>query len=195
MVITIKNRESFLKTDFKVRSSEESGDKYLEGYFIKFNDETELMPGIFEEVKADAIKTSLKENDIRCLFNHDTGIVLGRSGNDTLELKADDIGLYGKVKINTDDKQAMDIVSRIERGDINACSFGFNINENGEDIENREDGSVKFTLTDIDLKEVSAVTFPAYPSTSIQARQKQITDNKKRELSVIKNKLFERLDK
>ena len=185
----IKTREMYLKTDFQVRQQDD--DKYIEGYFIRFNEETKLWKGAFEEVDPKAVDDSLKNNDIRCLFNHDTSIVLGRTGNGTLELKKDDKGLFGRVKINQKDKQAMDILARIERGDINACSFGFNIIK--EDIQNRDDGSVKFILREIDLKEVSPVTFPAYPTTSISARKKDYEQYKQRLLEAKKNQLKERM--
>ena len=138
-----------------------------------------------------AVDDSLKNNDIRCLFNHDTNIVLGRTGNGTLELRKDEKGLFGRVKINPNDKQALDIYARIERGDINACSFGFNIIS--EEIQSRDDGTVKFILKKIDLHEVSPVTFPAYPTTSIEARKKDLEQHKQRQLETRKNKLKERL--
>lgn len=185
-----ETRQMFFKTDFKVRAKE-NDDKCLEGYFIRFNEETELWPGAYEEVDPGAVTNSLKDNDIRCLFNHDTSIVLGRTGNNTLELKTDDEGVFGKVKINPNDKQAMDILARIERGDINACSFGFNIIS--EEIQNRDDGTVKFILKEIDLHEVSPVTFPAYPTTSIEARKKDIEKYEQRKLKLRKEKLKERL--
>ena len=185
----IKTREMYFRTDFHTR--QENDERFIEGYFIRFNEETELWDGVFEEVDPKAVDDSLKNNDIRCLFNHDTSIVLGRTGNGTLELKKDDKGLFGRVKINPNDKQAMDIYARIERGDINACSFGFNIIK--EDIQNRDDGSVKFILREIDLKEVSPVTFPAYPTTSISARKKDYKQYKQKQLELRKNKLKERL--
>lgn len=187
----IKTREMYFRTDFQTR--QENDAKYIEGYFIRFNEETELWDGVFEEVSPEAITNSLKNNDIRCLFNHDTAIVLGRTGNKTLELKADSVGLFGRVKINPNDKQAMDILARIERGDINACSFGFNIIS--EEIQNRDDGTVKFILRDIDLKEVSPVTFPAYPTTSISARKQDFEQYKQKQLEIRKSKLKERLKK
>jgi HK97 family phage prohead protease len=185
----MQTREMYFKTDFKVRQEEQN--RYIEGYFIRFNEETELWPGAFEEVSPEAVVNSLKNNDIRCLFNHDTSIVLGRTGNKTLELKADSVGLFGRVKINPNDKQAMDILARIERGDINACSFGFNIIS--EEIQNRDDGTVKFILRDIDLKEVSPVTFPAYPTTSISARKQDFEQHRQRLLEAKKNQLRERM--
>lgn len=185
----IKTREMYFRTDFHTR--QENDERFIEGYFIRFNEETELWDGVFEEVAPEAVDDSLKNNDIRCLFNHDTNIVLGRTGNGTLELRKDEKGLFGRVKINPNDKQALDIYARIERGDINACSFGFNVIN--EEIQNRDDGTVKFILRKIDLHEVSPVTFPAYPTTSIEARKKDLEQYKQRLLETRKNKLKERL--
>ena len=187
-----RTMQSFFNTDFEVRADEDKN-KYLEGYFIKFNEETELSRGIFEEVKPEAVSKSLKDNDVRCLFNHDTGIVLGRTGNGTLKLTADDKGVFGRVTVNPNDKQAMDILARIERGDINACSFGFNINPGGEEMVTRDDGTVKFLLRDIDIKEVSAVTFPAYPTTVINARKEDVEAAKKRLFESRKAELMQKI--
>ena len=181
----------YFKTDF--RAKQQDNDRYIEGYFIRFNEETELWQGVFEEVDPKAVDDSLKNNDIRCLFNHDTNIVLGRTGNNTLELKKDDKGVFGRVKINPNDKQALDVYARIERGDINACSFGFNIVS--EEVQNRDDGTIKFVLKEIDLHEVSPVAFPAYPTTSIQARKKDVERFKQEQLEKRKNLLKGRLDK
>lgn len=188
----METREAYLSTDFKVRASEDGKERYLEGYFIRFNEETELWPGVYEEVALEAVTQSLEENDIRCLFNHDSSVVLGRTSNGTLELSTDSKGVFGKVKINNNDKQAMDILARIERGDIDACSFGFWPIK--EETVNKDDGTVKFVLREIDLKEVSPVTFPAYPTTSIQARKKDYAQHKERKLNIKKDELRRKLN-
>lgn len=181
----------YFETDFKVRSNEEEG-KYLEGYFIRYNAETELQKGIYEEISPSAIVDSLKNSDVRCLFNHDSSVVLGRTGNGTLELRSDEKGLWGKVQINENDKQATDIYARIERGDINACSFGFIPLD--EEIEHRDDGSAKFIVRKADLLEVSAVTFPAYPQTMVAARQKDAEQSKQRSMQAKKELLRRKLN-
>lgn len=186
----MKTREMVFTTDFKTRA-EEDGNKVVEGYFIRYNSETELWPGIFEEIKPEAVNKSLTENDVRCLFNHDSAFVLGRTGNNTLELRSDSNGLWGKVTINENDKAAMDVYARIQRGDVNACSFGFIPLK--ETVENRDDGSVKFVVEEVDLIEVSAVTFPAYKDTSIAARQKDLEVHEKRALEARKLQVRERL--
>ena len=185
----MSKRTSFLKSEFRAAEQEEKF--LLEGYFIKYNEETELYPGVFEEIDSRAVVNSLANNDVRCLFNHDTGKVLGRTGNSTLELRTDDVGLYGVVEINREDPEAMAIYARINRGDINACSFGFFPIQ--EDIEFRDDGTTKFVVREIDLFEVSAVTFPAYPQTEIAARNNDIESIKKQKLEIRKAKLKERL--
>ena len=188
----IETREMYFKADFETRN-EEGKEKVIAGYFIRFDEETELYKGVYEEIRSSAIVNSLKANDVRCLFNHDSAVVLGRTGNSTLQLRADDVGLWGEVTINPNDKQANDIYARIERGDINACSFGFIPLD--EEIENRSDGSVKFIVRDIDLKEVSCVTFPAYPQTSISARKHDVEAIKKEKFNMRKQKLKEMLNK
>lgn len=183
-------KRAMFKTDLSVRKSEETDKKYLEGYFIRFNERTELQKGIYETIAPTAVERSLKE-DIVCLFNHDSAIVLGRVSNDTLKLKADDKGLYGVVEINENDQEALDIYHRVARGDINACSFGFIPKE--EEVRNLDDGGVEFIVKDADVKEVSIVTFPAYPTTQIEARKEQVKDMKERKLNARKEQLLNEL--
>lgn len=162
-------RNSFRVGEFKTRAAEDGG-KYIEGYFAVFNQRTELWAGTFEEIDPAAFDNSLKNNDIRCLYNHDTNIVLGRTGNKTLTLHTDAHGLFGSVRINENDKQALDIYSRVERGDVDGCSFGFfPISEEWNELP---DGSTLWRVLDTDTGEVSICPFPAYPQTEIQARKK-----------------------
>ena len=155
----------------------EQEEKIIEGYFAVFGKETELWPGAYEEVAPEAFKTSLSR-DVRALLNHNADIVLGRTKSGTLTLRTDDVGLWGSIKINPDDTDAMNLWSRVQRGDVDQCSFGFNILK--EDTEHREDGSIKWTLEDVELWEVSPVTFPAYADTGISARKAQATAEEKR---------------
>lgn len=162
-------KRMMFNSDLQVRQSEDSK-KYLEGYFIRFNERTELQKGLYERIEPSAVERSL-EKDIVCLFNHDTAKVLGRVSNGTLKLKADEKGLFGVVEINENDKEALDIYARVSRGDINACSFGFYPIK--EDMNKLDDG-VEFVVKDADILEVSVVTFPAYPTTQIEARKSQL---------------------
>ena len=187
--MTSEKRTAYFKSSFRAIENKEDDKLYLEGYFIRYGEETELYEGCYEEVKKGAASDSLKTNDIRCLFNHDTGSVLGRTGNGTLALREDDKGIYGKVEINQNDPQAMSVYAKVQRGDIDACSFGFYIDK--ESNEKRNDG-MKFYLEKVDVFEVSPVTFPAYPQTEVSARSRDIEQLKKRSLDARKKQLKER---
>lgn len=183
-------RQAYFKSELTTRSEQES-EKYIEGYFAVFNQETELWTNYFEKIANGAFDISLKNNDIRCLFNHNSDFVLGRTLSKTLELKVDDKGLWGRVKINENDSQALDVYARVQRGDISGCSFGFY--PISEEYEEKED-SIHWTVTEADTSEVSIVTFPAYPQTEIQARKKEHEKNMQRELKIKKQRLRKKLE-
>lgn len=166
----------------ELQSRSEQNEKVLEGYFVVFNQQTELWSGIFEEIAPTALNDSIAKDDVRALFNHDSAKVLGRIGNQTLELKADEHGLHGRVFINPNDREANDIYARVERGDINQCSFGFYPIE--EDvIRDQENDTTKFIVKKADVIEVSIVAWGAYPTTSIASRSRveQVHELKERE--------------
>lgn len=183
-------KKSYFKTQLETRN-ESDNDFYIEGYFAVFEQETELWDRWFEKISRNAFENSLRNNDIRCLFNHNPDIVLGRIANKTLELRTDTYGLWGRVKINPDDKEAIDIYQRVKRGDINGCSFGFN--PLNEEYEERNDGC-HWTVLEADTAEVSICTFPAYPQTEIQARQKNMKDFNAKKRERIKTDLKKRLE-
>ena len=181
-----------LRTELKTRAEGDNGDLYIEGYFAVFSRETELWPGAYEEIAPGAFDNTLS-NDIRALINHETRLVLGRNKSGTLELREDSYGLWGRIKINPNDTDAMNLYERVKRGDVDQCSFGFNIIR--EDTEWRDDGSVKWTIREVDLHEVSVVTFPAYEDTGVAARQKQVEEHRARLFEAKRKKLIERVKK
>ena len=175
-------------TEFTTR--EDGEDLKIEGYFAVFNSNYEMAPGISESIAPGAFQNSLA-NDVRALTNHDTTLVLGRTKAGTLELREDSRGLFGSIKINPNDQDAMNLYERVKRGDVDQCSFGFDIVS--EDTEYREDGSVHWTITDLILYEVSCCTFPAYEETSISARSAQADEIKKRHSQAWKEKMLNKL--
>jgi len=179
-----------LQTELKTRAEPDSQDMFVEGYFAVFNRQTELWPGAFEEIAPGAFDSTLG-NDIRALINHDTTLVLGRNKSGTLELKADSYGLWGRVEINPNDTDAVNVYERVKRGDVDQCSFGFNILK--EETDWREDGSVKWTIQEVDLHEVSICTFPAYEETGVQARKAEVDQHRQRQLEQRKNNLKARV--
>lgn len=181
-----------LQTELKTRTEPDGQDMYIEGYFAVFNRQTELWPGAYEEIAPEAFDETLS-NDIKALINHDTTLVLGRNKAGTLELKTDNYGLWGRVKINPADTDAVNIYERVKRGDVDQCSFGFNIIE--EETGWRDDGTVQWRLKKVDLHEVSICTFPAYEDTGVQARKAEVDQHRKRKLEQRKHQLKERLTK
>ena len=176
--------------NFKTR--DDDGNPIIEGYFAVFNTETELWPGAFEKIAPTAFDSSVS-GDIRALINHDTTLVIGRTTNGTLELKVDTRGLWGRIRINPKDSDAMNIHARVERGDVNQCSFGFYPVK--EETELLGDGSIKWTLTDVELFEVSCCTVPAYKETSIQARKRDAEAIAERKADAWKARMKARFNK
>ena len=160
-----KRRMRTVGTEFITRDDGEA--PAIEGYFSVFNSNYEIAPGMSESVAPGAFTNSLA-NDVRALTNHDTTLVLGRTKNHTLELREDAHGLWGHIDINPNDADAMNLYERVKRGDVDQCSFGFDIRS--EDTDIREDGSVHWTIKRVKLYEVSCCTFPAYEETNISAR-------------------------
>lgn len=169
--------------------AEETGDLYISGYFSVFNSPYELFPGATESIAETAFDGALSD-DIRCLVNHDTTLVLGRTKAGTLTLKIDSRGLWGEVKINPKDQDAMNLYERVKRGDVDQCSFGFDILD--EEFEDRGD-TVHWTIKKVKLYEVSVVTFPAYEETSVTARSKQLSDIKRKSAEAFKKRMKTKL--
>lgn len=153
-----------------VRADEQTGDRFISGYFSVFNSNYEMWQGATESIDPAAFDGALND-DIRCLTNHDTRLVLGRTKAGTLTLKTDDHGLWGEVKINEKDQDAVNLYERVARGDVTQCSFAFDILEE-EYSENPNNGDVHWTIKKVRLYEVSIVTFPAYEDTEVWARKK-----------------------
>lgn len=169
---------------------EEEGNKSIEGYFAVFNSVYDIAPGMSESIAPGAFSKSLA-GDIRALVNHDTSLVLGRTKAGTLVLREDSRGLWGHIDINPNDVAAMDLYARVQRGDVDQCSIGFEIRSQDTDI--KEDGSIHWTLTEIELYEVSCCTFPAYEETSISARTAERDNIRKRETEAWREKAKARL--
>ena len=176
--------------EFKTR--EDSGEMVIEGYFAVFNSDYEMWEGASESIAPGAFTSSLS-GDIRGLTNHDTTLVLGRTKVHTLELKEDTHGLWGRITINPKDSDAVNTYERVKRGDVDQCSIGFMIRS--EETDFRDDGTIHWTITDVDLFEVSVCTFPAYEETGVSARHRDAEELKKRASEAWKLKMKDRLTK
>lgn len=184
-------RHMHFTTELKTRSDETEGEAFIEGYFVVYNQETELWPGTFEEIAPEALTESLRDKDIICLDNHNSSAVLASVASNTLELKSDSYGLWGRAKIDLEDPIAKSAYRKIQTGKVRGCSFGFYpVNE--EPVK-REDGTIKYRVTKAELLEVTTTAFPAYSQTELSARRKDIDAIKKQKLEQRKAQLKEKM--
>lgn len=184
-----ERRMRTIATDFTTR--DDGGAPAIEGYFAVFNSNYEIGDGMTESIAPGAFTSSLA-NDVRALTNHDTTLVLGRTKANTLQIKQDERGLWGHIDINPNDADAMNLYERVKRGDVDQCSFGFDIR--GEETDFLENGDIHWTITDVELYEVSCCTFPAYTETSLQiSRAKERDEIKRRKNEAWKAQMKERL--
>lgn len=164
----------------------------IEGYALRFN--TESNPLGINQKFVETIDSNSLENadlsDVRCLIDHNSSYVLGRTTAKTLNLKVDDEGLHFRCQLpNT--TYAKDLYENVKLGNINQCSFGFSVDKDGDSFEKRNDGLFKRTIKKIkSLQDVSVVTYPAYKDTDVapalrsiemiqEDEEKQIENNRK----------------
>lgn len=172
--------------------TDDSGDLYINGYFAVFDSDYELWPGATESIAPGAFDESIS-GDVRALYNHNDDIILGRTSAGTLKLEQTSRGLWGEIKINQKDSDAMNAYERILRGDITGCSFGFDIER--EEFRENPDGSYHWTILSVNpLYEVSPCVFPAYTETSVQARKKDVEKLQQRRTEAWKKKMKERIN-
>lgn len=183
METTERTRRQMRSADAEFKTREDGEDLSIEGYFAVFNSNYDIGYGMSESIAPGAFDGTISD-DVRALINHDTTLVLGRTAAHTLELKQDERGLWGRVEINPKDSDAMNLYERVKRGDVNQCSFGFDILD--EETEFRDGGEIHWTIKAVKLYEVSCCTFPAYEETSIAARQRDAEELKKRSLEAWK---------
>lgn len=139
----------------------------IAGHAAKFDSLSEDLGGFRERIAPGAFAKALTSSDIRALWNHDSNIVLGRNKSGTLRLSEDSVGLAYECDV-PDTQLIRDMVlAPIERGDVNQCSFGFSTRN---DKWQKVDGEWIRTLLEVDLFDVSPVTYPAYQSTDVAVR-------------------------
>jgi uncharacterized protein len=165
-LISVKGKE-MAKIETRVSTQKfevrEDGDGMtFEGYAAVFNSPSQPLP-FTEKIAPGAFRRSLRSrNDIKILWNHDTGSVLGSTRAGTLTLSEDNYGLRVRATLpNT--QLGRDTAELVRRGDIDSMSFGFSVPSGGDDWS--ADGTER-TLRSVRLHEVSIVAFPAYEATA-----------------------------
>lgn len=140
----------------------------LVGYAAKFNARSERIGDFYEEIAPGAFAGVLG-NDVRALYNHDANMVLGRTTNGTLRLEEDEQGLRVAITL-PDTSYASDLWQLVQRGDVSQMSFGFTVGKAGQEWRKEGANPIRRITKVARLIDVSPVTYPAYPQTSIQAR-------------------------
>lgn len=158
-------RRNFPVTELRA-ITDEKGLRRIVGYAAVFNSLSEDLGGFREKIDPGAFKKTIGTDDVRALWNHNDDYVLGRNKSGTLSLLEDAHGL--KIDILPPDVQwARDLMVSIERGDVDKMSFGFRtISDRWE----MKDSDEIRTLEEVKLYDVSPVTFPAYPDTTVALR-------------------------
>ncbi len=166
--------------NFEVRADSTAEGNIITGRPIVYNSRTDL--GVFDEIIESGALASTDLTDVRFLVNHDISkIPLARSrrnnGNSTMQLTVDNDGMGIQVLLDTENNaDARSLYSAVKRGDISGMSFMFSIND--EAWENLETEHPTRRIKSIgSVVEVSAVTFPAYDATEINARSKEALEN------------------
>lgn len=139
----------------------------ISGYAATFNSDSNDL-GFIEEIDPGAFDRTLANRaDVRCLYNHDPNLLLGRSSAGTLRLRVDSRGLYYECDVNDADPDALSALAKVRRGDCSGSSFSF---QTIRDQWDWNSSPPRRRLLEVDLLDVSPVTFPAYPSTTALAR-------------------------
>lgn len=141
-------------------------EQLIVGHASVFNQDADIGGWFVERVRPGAFKRAIAEDDVRSLFNHDPNYILGRNRAGTLKLSEDETGLMTST-VPPDTTYARDLLVSIGRGDVSQMSFGFRVLKQEWD----ETGDVlKRTIVEVELFDVSPVTFPAYPQTDVGLR-------------------------
>jgi len=153
---------------YKVEMRVEDGDEpKITGHAAVFNKLSVDLMGFREKVAPGAFAESIEKSDIRALWNHNPDYVLGRNKSGTLKLEEDKKGLAIEI-LPPDTQWARDLMETIKRGDVDQMSFAFKtIKDSWENQDKKE--SIR-TLEEVELFDVSPVTYPAYPQTDVKVR-------------------------
>lgn len=158
-------RRTYTVQDVEARQADD-GTMRISGYAAVFNDPSVPLPFV-ERIAPGAFRKTLTETpDVRLLINHE-GLPLARTKNGTLTLTEDERGLYMDAVI-ADTQEGRDLYTLIQRGDMDQMSFAFRVIR-----QKWNEGRTERTLTELSLADgdVSVVTYPAYPTTSVEARE------------------------
>lgn len=158
-------------SDLELRTGDDDDKSTFVGHAAVFDRWANIGGWFQERIAPGAFKKTIKEADVRMLFNHDPNLVLARNKAGTLTLKEDAIGLYTEAELDRRQTYANDLAIAMERGDVDQMSFAFRvIREEWEDPDGDGKEIPKRTIMEAQLYDVSPVTYPAYAETDAALR-------------------------
>jgi HK97 family phage prohead protease len=179
-----------LSSAHELRANKTDGRMSVNGYAARYNVLSHVIkPGFKERIAQGAFDRVLATKpDVVALFNHNQDQVLGRTSSGTLRLNADKVGLAFELDLpNT--TIGRDVYESVKRGDLNGCSFAFGLGERMDEFSEEEDEDehdlyrslkrkakqIIRTIRDFaNIFDISVVTTPAYPGTSVDARHELV---------------------
>lgn len=172
MFSTGRETRAFSLNAIDVERRDDGSALRLSGYAAVFNQRASIA-GLFDEViRPGAFRRAIEDRqDVALLFNHDPNTVIARTTNGTLRLSEDESGLWFEAELDARDSDAQRVVAKVESGIVSQCSFAFDVPRNGDRWQERAEPPLR-ELLDLNLYDVSPVTYPAYPTTSVQARNR-----------------------
>lgn len=154
----------------ELRAEGEGESRKLTGYAAVFDSETVIGEMFREVIRPGAFAKTLRESDQVALFDHNTGMPLGRKSRGTLALEENDKGLRVEV-VPPANTWGDDVYEAVKRGDVEGMSFAFaTVKERWDEGQTREGKLPLREILEARLFEVSFVTFPAYEATEAEAR-------------------------
>ena len=181
----------YIKTtiEYRVHAEPKAGSiGTIIGYGAVFDSLSEDLGGFRETIAHGAFDRVISENqDVRCLVDHDSGRIIGRTEAGTMRLSVDSTGLRYEIDV-ADTTPGRDVITSIARGDVTGSSFAFTVVENGQDWST-VDGEQRRELTDLDVWDTGPVAFPAYAATVTEASFRSLHNHLKPNLERFRTRL------
>lgn len=161
-------RRAFEAEELRITGGDDDEVLHIKGHAAVFDRLSEDLGGFREKIAPGAFRSSVK-GDVRALFNHNPDFILGRTKAGTLAIEEDRKGLAVDIQ-PPDTGFGQAVVEAVRRGDISQMSFGFRTIK--DEWHTDQAGKTVRTLHEVELFDVSAVTFAAYPQTDVSVAKR-----------------------
>lgn len=151
----------------EIRTKDDEDNMVINGYALKFGTWSQDLGGFVETIDKRALE-KVDLTDVRCLIDHDRSRILGRTKSGTLHLEKDDVGLRFECTLpNT--TYARDLYENVRVGNIDQCSFGFEVDKNGDELRfDKKESIYKRTIKAFKrISDVTVTSTPAYQDTDV----------------------------